>query len=72
MEIPYFPQRTGLGPVRKSFRKIDLRNGISLGVRKQHIRIGSHLCFVDGVMWNRVGPKFAKSEKGGNPCKQGL
>jgi len=51
MKIPSFPQRTGLGPVRKSYRYMGLRNGpeISLGIRKKHIRIGNKFGCVEGV-----------------------
>jgi len=49
MEISSFPQRTGLGPVRKSYRKLGLRNGIFLGIRKKHIRIGNIFDCVEGV-----------------------
>jgi len=33
MEIPSCPHWTGLGPVRKRYRSMSLRNGISLGIR---------------------------------------
>ena len=49
MEILSFPQRTGLAPVRKSYRQMGLRNRISLGMRKKHIRIGNKFDCVEGV-----------------------
>jgi len=52
MEIPSFSQRTGLGPlgpVRKSYRWMGLRNGISIGIREKHIRIGNKFDCVEGV-----------------------
>jgi len=42
-------RRTGLGPVRKTYRQMGLRNGISLGIRKKHIRIGDELDCVEVV-----------------------
>ena len=52
MEIPSFSQRTGLGPVRKSYRWMGLRNEFSLGIRKKHIRIGNKFDCVEGVRSN--------------------
>jgi len=48
MEITSFSQQTGLGPLRKSYLGMGLRNGISLGIRKKHIRIGNKF---DSVEW---------------------
>jgi len=53
MEIPSFSQRTGLGPVYKSYRSMVLRNGISLGIRKKHIRIGNKFDCVEGVIFGK-------------------
>jgi len=47
MEIPSFPQRTGLGPARKSKRQMGLRNGIFLG---KGIPFSNDLDFVERVM----------------------
>jgi len=49
MEIPSFSQQTGLGLVRKSYRQKGLRNGIILGIKKKHIRIGNKFDCVEGV-----------------------
>jgi len=38
------------GPVCKSYRFMVLRNGISLGIRKKHIRIGNRFDCVEGVI----------------------
>jgi len=50
MEIQSFSRRTGLGPVRKSYREMGLRNGISSGIRTKHIRIGNTSDCVEGVI----------------------
>jgi len=55
MEIPSFSKRTGLGPVRKTYRQMGLRNGISLGIRKKHIRIGNKFDCVEGVILLQSG-----------------
>jgi len=56
MEISSFSesQRTGLDPIRKSYRLMALRSGISLGIRKKHIRIGNKSNWVEGVRLEMV------------------
>jgi len=49
LEIPSFPQRTGLGPVRKSYRSVGLGHGISIGIREKYIKIGNKFDCVEGV-----------------------
>ena len=47
MEIPSFSRRTGPS---KSYREMGLQNGISLGIRTKHIRIGNTSDCVEGVI----------------------
>jgi len=59
-EIPSFSQRTGLGPVRKSYYTVKwgLRSGISMGIRKKQIRIGNSFDCVEGVTsTNKMHPE---------------
>jgi len=58
MEIPSFSQRTGLGPVRKSYRLMSLRNGILIRIRKKNIRIGNKLDCVEGVSLEEIQRRF--------------
>jgi len=62
MEIPSFSQRTGLGPVRKSYRLMVLRNGISLGIRKNHVKVGNKFDCVERVsVGQRLPSRFVQS-----------
>jgi len=55
-----FYPRTRLGPVRKSYRQMGLRNGISLGTRKKHIRIGNKFDCVEGVTKRLIPLHFGR------------
>ena len=42
------------GPVRQSYRQRDLRNWISEGIRKKHIRFGNKFDWVEGVKTRKL------------------
>jgi len=62
MKNPSFSPRTGLGPVRKRYLQMALRNGISLGMKKKP---GSEnvLAKVDEIVAVNFLDQASKSQK---------